>query len=164
MEWNGHPVTPGGKKLRELLALLTYYQGAPKTKRQLAVDLWPDSTAGRARDCLYKVLRDLRRLQREVPLPFFETRDGLYLDLTEEQSDLSLFQKWSCSGDPESWTRAFELYRGGFLDKEAYEWTTTAHSYYEIRFLNLIQALAQHCRSLGREAEAKYYQKLAEAL
>ncbi len=103
-------------------------------------------------------------MRQSIPLPFHETRDGVYLDLTEGQSDLSLFQKWSDSGDPAAWKQAFELYRGGFLSKEAYEWTATAHSYYEIRFLSLIQALAQHCESLGRKTEAKYYQKLADNL
>nr|WP_325212213.1 hypothetical protein [uncultured Oscillibacter sp.] len=153
-----------GKKLRELLALLTYYHGAPKTKRQLAFELWPDSSAERARDCLYKVLRDLRRLGQRAPLPVRETREGIYLELTNRQSDLSLFQRWSHSGDPAEWKRAFELYRGGFLDKEGYEWAAVAHSYYEVCYFDLLRALAGHCLSAGREPEANYFQKLADQL
>lgn len=142
--------------------MLTYYHGVPKTRRQLAIELWPDSTVERARDCLYKVLRDLRRLRQSVPLPVCETQDGIYLELTDGQSDLSLFRQWSHSDDPEAWKRAFELYRGGFLEKDGYEWSVIAHSYYEVCFLSLIRAIAQHCLSRGQISEAKYFQKMAD--
>ena len=164
LEWDGRPVRVGGKKLRELLALLTYYHGAPKTRRQLALELWPDSSAERARDCLYKVLRDLRGLRQSVPVPLRETREGVCLELADGQSDLSLFRRWAGSGDPEQWKQAFGLYRGGFLEKEGYEWTAVAHSYYEVRFLDLIRVLTRHCLAQGLEAEANYFQRLADSL
>jgi two-component SAPR family response regulator len=57
---NGQHVEIGNSKARELTALLLLDRGRPMSKRRAAEYLWPDTETGRALDCLYKVLRNIK--------------------------------------------------------------------------------------------------------
>lgn len=145
MEKNGKVIVIRNKKLRELIALLLTSNGYFRSKRQLAADLWPDASGNRAMECMYKVLSDMKRLREVIELPVVIRREELMLQLEPEQSDIGMFELLlSDINNRDNIREAFYLYRGGFLEKEYYEWTATLQSYYEIKYLEIAEILSRH--------------------
>ena len=145
VEKNGKVIVIRNKKLRELIALLLTSNGYFRSKRQLAADLWPDASGNRAMECMYKVLSDMKRLREVIELPVAIRREEIMLQLEPEQSDIGMFELLlSDINNRDNIREAFYLYRGGFLEKEYYEWTATLQSYYEIKYLEIAEILSRH--------------------
>ncbi len=151
------PIQP--KKARELLALLVVEAaGKPVSKRYIASVLWPESNMTHARDCLYKTLSWFRtrpELCELFGLKIYRESisfctDALSVDLTE-------FDRcYARRDDIDCCERALELYNGPLFWQNCYDWTSERQSWYEIRYDELLNALAicrQHQRTQNREAQ-----------
>ncbi len=146
------------KKARELLALLVLEAaGKPVSKRYIASMLWPESSMTHARDCLYKTLSWFRtrpELCELFGLKIYRESisvrtDALSIDLTEFEHCYARRDDIDCC------ERALELYNGPLLWQNCYDWTSERQSWYEIRYDELLNALAVcHQRERTRNREA----------
>lgn len=132
----------------------------PIKKDKAAEILWPDTTPERARDNLYKVCRFLRDFQeKQVKIPLHIFREELFLDLSEIDCDIKEFERiFMFETNPQQWERAISLYVGPLLFENYYEWTGEDEAFYDVHYCELIQRLAEDCRSRGREDMAVLYE------
>lgn len=135
IEYAGAEIIVKNKKLREMLAFLVSYNNELISKWTIAQQLWPDSPKTQAMDCLYKVLRGFSEseiLVERIPLEIY--REQLRIHLSVNELDVLLFEQFVQSEKRTLWKIALDLYRGGFLEMEYYEWSLLLQMKYEILF------------------------------
>ena len=161
---SGVPVALEGKKARELVAFLACEEGRPTAKRMAAEALWPGREEQRAMDSLYKVCRQLQEPARRGEIPaVHSTRGSLWLDMEQVECDLTAFRALTGpTAEPADLRRAVELYRGPLLAEEGCEWAGRLEGFYDMRYLEAVEALRDYFHRLGREREAEYYEGLME--
>lgn len=110
----GREVPVSAKKNRGLLAILAL---APSiTREQLANLLWSDRDDLQARNSLRQALASLRGdLAGIDPLPLVSDDNKLSLDHAAIDVDAVAFRKLASCDDPDSLSRAMDLYRGELL-------------------------------------------------
>ncbi|SFR68009.1 AfsR/SARP family transcriptional regulator [Anaeromicropila populeti] len=158
MYQNQNFISITNKKAEELLAFLAWENG-PVKKIKAAETLWPDSSIEKARDSLYKVCRYLSSLQKnDISIPFTQYREELYLDLSQVECDFLIFESLCKENNCiAQWEEAVKLYHGPFLFDHYYEWTEQAEAYYDIRYLELIQRLADYYQKQGNAKLVSFY-------
>lgn len=135
IEWNGTEINLKNKKLKELIALLAIENGVFLSKSYISGTLWPDSPSEKARDCLYKVIRNLRNYMDMSPfLPIEIQRGQMRICLQDHELDILIFEKLAMQHNKskEQFRMMFSLYRGNVLEKECYEWSTLIQTKFEI--------------------------------
>lgn len=135
IEWNGTEIHLKSKKLRELIALLAVENKVFLRKSYIGSTLWPDSPPEKSRDCLYKVIRNLRNYIDGVPFLPIEIQQGqMRICLQDHELDILIFEKSAMQHNKskEQFRTMFSLYRGNVLEKECYEWSTLIQAKFEI--------------------------------
>jgi two-component SAPR family response regulator len=108
-------------KAKELLAFLVSREGAETSWEQITEALWPEADYERAHNNLYVTTYRLRKWLEENDITrIFESRRNSYRVVpTEFNCDLFDFEKALKDGNGK---RMRELYKGDFLEEEAYGW------------------------------------------
>lgn len=151
------------QKARELLAYLLCEQGGPVKKSLVCENLWPDATPRRAMDCLYKVCRYLKILCRNVFIPLRIERNSIWLDLTLAASDLAEFMElYDRRYDISCCEKAVNLYVDSLFMEECFEWIARWESFYEIRYVEMLDILVRYYRETGPPTMMKHYLHLYE--
>lgn len=160
-------VLVGASAQRRRLALLAVLASAGRravSRDRLAVLLWPDSDAERARHALAQLLYVVRRdLSVE---PIVATPTELRLDPTVVASDVDDFEAAIAVGD---WARAVALYRGPFLGEfhlpdapEFERWADGERRRRAEQVAGAFRALATAASSRGDHAAAvEHWRRLA---
>ena len=107
----GGDVTPAGRKLRALLAILALAPGVGWPRERLTALLWGDREEEQARGSLRQALVELRHLLGDQAL--LASRDSVALDPACLRVDAVEFATLSKAG---AWAEAAALYRGDLLD------------------------------------------------
>ncbi len=149
------------KKAEELLAYLVW-EGRPVGKKRLAAVLWPDSEPRKARDNLYKVCRYLGEFQNGA-IPLVIRREAVWVETEAIDCDIRRFEEYYRSfPNVDCCLEAVALYKAPFLFEALYEWTQEAEAYYDIRYLECLELLAEHYDRNGNGRKADYYRKKLE--
>lgn len=145
VEYNNKEILIKNKKLKEMLAFLASSNNEFVNKWTIAQQLWPDSPKNKAMDCLYKVLNYFSKgdsIFREIPVEIY--REQIRMCLAPHQLDIKLFEILiAVAESPVSWMTALELYRGGFLEFEYYEWSIMLQMKYEIQ-LDILKKIIEN--------------------
>ncbi|MDR3091135.1 MAG: hypothetical protein LBU36_02890 [Clostridiales bacterium] len=149
------------KKACELLALLLMERGKPIRKQRLAETLWQDAEPENALDSIYKAVRCLQALGKREGfiMPVRADSGFMWLDMERVESDVIEFERLYASGRFADYEAAVELYRAPFLSKEFYEWLEQWQAFYDIRYMNMINALIESYRESNPNM-ARYYQSI----
>ncbi len=150
------------KKAKELTAYLLCRGCGPVKNSVLAETLWPDVPIVNAMDSLYKTIRCLKKIcVNETFFPIIILHGETYLERQKISCDLEQFEAlYRQKNIPGSWKAAVELYRGTLLETEAYDWITPYEAYYDIRFLEMTEYLADYYEKSGDQKLARYYRLL----
>lgn len=146
VEWKGMEIELKNQKMRELIALLVSENRHYLSKRYIASALWPDSSGEKGRDCLYKVIRHLKKYIDDVPyLPIEILHKKMRIWLKTEEVDFLLFEKICACGNlsEDQVQLLLKLYRNGFLEEECYDWSILLQSKYEILFSKIFKNTGQ---------------------
>ncbi len=108
---DGGDLTPPGKKLRALVALLALAPAAGWPRERLTALLWGDRDEEQARGSLRQALAELRRILGDSVL--LTDREMAAFDPAAARADVVEFAHLAAAGDLE---QAAELYRGDLLD------------------------------------------------
>lgn len=139
--------------------------GNPVGKEKLAELLWQDAQPQRARESLNKVCAYLKKLkENHVPeLPLSIRRDELYLDLKDIFCDVREFRRLSGEDMKVSgWEEAVSLYTAPLLYENYYDWSVMEEAYYDVRYGELLEKLAEHYQMEGRKDMASLYERKLE--
>ena len=145
IEYAGEEIPVKNKKMREMIAYLVTHNNELISKWTVAQQLWPDSPKTQAMDCLYKVLRCFVKsevLVKRIPLEIY--REQLRICLSVREFDVLLFEQFAGADNFSLWLEALNLYRGGFLEMECYEWSIQHQMEYEIKFEILQEKIRVH--------------------
>lgn len=155
----GQILNMNNKKARELIAYLVCENGGPVKKEKLSAILWMDASDTHAMDNLYKVCRYLKHFSLQIiNLPLTITRGSISLNMQQIDSDLHTFIECYQKRDKlEFCERAIDLYSGSLLAEEYYEWTNIKESFYEIKYLELLERLIHEYSKTGKRTKAQYY-------
>ncbi|HEY3148745.1 MAG TPA: BTAD domain-containing putative transcriptional regulator, partial [Dongiaceae bacterium] len=107
----GRDLTPSGKKLRALVAVLALARGTGWSRERLMTLLWGDRDEEQARGSLRQALAELRRTLGEHAI--LADRETVVLDPGTLHVDAVEFAALSAAG---SWEEAAALYGGDLLD------------------------------------------------
>ena len=108
-------VAPG--KAQALLAYLAMRPGLAHPRDKLAVLLWGEAPAARARHSLRQALVGLRRaLSRAAPACLVEDGDAIALAEAAVDVDIARFEALLEAGTPDALARAVDLYGGDLLE------------------------------------------------
>ena len=152
---NGNIENLHSAKAEELIAFIACERGSV-SKAKAAESLWSAANPNHAMDSLYKTLRHIRSLPFHVPI--VHTRRTLQLDLFNVDLDIDEFLECCKSSDVTSWERAVEIYRGILLIDNAYEWSSMYEAFYDVRYYELLNRLAEHYKAARNKNKARYYQ------
>ncbi|UKS26001.1 response regulator [Paenibacillus sp. HWE-109] len=156
---------PDGKELKfrrakteELLAFLLHHGNQPVAKEKIMDALWGDRDADRARGMLYTTMYQLRKELEEFGL--FEAIEQsraaggrCRLVRVPDLWDCSEFEKrcrrFKEDHHIEDAHRAVELYKGGYLVENGYEWAAEKREELELAYVELLNhitndAVGQH--------------------
>lgn len=164
LRMEGEILTITNRKAAELIAYLACARGEPVSKVEVATALWPDADEKRARNCLYKACGFIRFFRGgDSPFPLVDARGEIWIDMAHVSCDLIEFERlYEMRGEPENCRRAIDLYRGPLLYADDYDWAVNIAGYYEIRWLEMLDLMAEYCEALGDERLVDYYRKKAE--
>lgn len=157
-------ITFQSKKAKELTAYLLCRGYGPVKNTVLAESLWPDVPIANALDSLYKTIRCLKKIRvNEALFPIITLHGETYLERQKISCDLEQFESlYRQKNVPGSWKSAVELYRGTLLETESYEWIAPYEAYYDIRFLEMTEYLADQYEKSGNQKLARYYRLLLQ--
>lgn len=153
------------KKAKELLSYLLVHNGIPYNKSALAETLWPQTPYPQAMDNLYKVIRFL---EKTPPLfiyfPLLTSRGKIQLDISKIQCDVYLFEQCyqaqlTKQHNIEETAKAVELYAGPLLYEEYYDWSTSMESYYEVRYIQMLESLIAFYKHKNNDTLSYYYRQ-----
>ncbi|MGH6891237.1 MAG: BTAD domain-containing putative transcriptional regulator, partial [Dongiaceae bacterium] len=108
---DGHDLTPPGRKLRALIAVLALAPAAGWSREQLTALLWGDRDEEQARGSLRQALAELRRIVGDSAL--LTDRETAAFDPAALRADAVEFARLAAAGE---WEQAAALYRGELLD------------------------------------------------
>lgn len=119
-------------KAKELLAFLVSRRGAETSWEQITETLWPDADYEKAHNNLYITTYRLRKWLSENNIAqIFEARRNSYrVAVSEFNCDLYDLEDALKNGDLE---RARQLYKGGFLEEEGYQWAYPIQAVWDIK-------------------------------
>lgn len=170
---------PGGEapvrwrtaKTEELFAFLLDKLDGEVPRWQITQALWPDCEAEKQLSTnLHTSVYRLKKALLTFRIPFeLNFAGGAYrLSLPGAQLDTAVFDAavreadTITAGSHARFLRAFHLYRGGYLEENAYLWTQFRAEHYLTGFRRLTFALADNCEAEGGLPAAE--QLLREAL
>jgi TolB-like protein/DNA-binding SARP family transcriptional activator/Flp pilus assembly protein TadD len=147
-----------------LLAVLAAAGDAGRSRDQLLLLFWPDSTQARARHSLEQLLYSIRS---SIDENVFSSVNPVRLNPLVVQSDLTEFESALEEKDLE---RAVDVYRGPFLDgfylsesPEFEQWMDAERSRLERSYAGALERLAQTASTSGDHAAAvRWWRKLTE--
>ncbi len=152
------------KKAKELTAYLLCRGYGPVKNTILAEALWPDVPIANAMDSLYKAIRYLKKICVNGTLfPITMLHGETYLERQKISCDLEQFESlYRQKNIPGDWKSAVELCRGTLLETESFDWIAPYEAYYDIRFLEMTEYLADYYEKIGSEKFALYYRRLLQ--
>jgi TolB-like protein/DNA-binding SARP family transcriptional activator len=147
-----------------LLAVLAAAGDAGRSRDQLLLLFWPDSTQARARHSLEQLLYSIRS---SIDENVFSSVNPVRLNPLVVQSDLTEFESALEEKDLE---RAVDVYRGPFLDgfylsesPEFEQWMDAERSRLERSYASALERLAETASTSGDHAAAvRWWRKLTE--
>lgn len=159
-------ITISNKKAKELLAYLIVHNGMPLHKLTLAEFLWPQTAAPKAMDNLYKTIRYLKNnTSLNTYFPLLISRGEIQLDISKIACDFLLFEQYCTKpNDIIQLRKAVDLYQGPLLFEEYYEWTAEKEAYFEIRYTEIIEYLAEYFSEKGDHSRSYYYRQKLNGL
>lgn len=132
----GRPIPWKNSKTKELLALLVDNRGTPISSDFIQETLWPDADPGKTATRYHTTLHHLReKLKRHGIEDLIEvSRGSLRIDPDKISCDLFEFEEALEEGTKEAYKRAFDLYRGGYLEKNTYPWSLFSRIRIQLQF------------------------------
>ncbi|MED5017976.1 response regulator [Paenibacillus chibensis] len=157
----GKPLKFRRTKTEELLAFLLHSRGEPVSKASIMDALWGDRDAARAQSMLYTTMYQLRKELESFGMNdvIEQTRAGggaCRLLLVPEEWDFSdferLYRSFKDNRDPEEARKAVQIYKGGYLADNGYEWAAEKRTELELQYIELLEQLA------GEEVRRQRYE------
>lgn len=147
------------KKAGELLAYLICAKSVV-SKVKLAENLWPDVSAEKAMNSLYKACQFVKSMDLQgMGLPLEIYRNDLFLDTDSIYSDTAAFERlYAGSDDIHMCEQAVALYTGPLFYENCYGWSAIDEAYYDIRYLSLVEQLIAHYTRANNPDMVAYYQ------
>lgn len=132
----GKPIPWKNSKTKELLALLVDNRGTPISSEFIQKTLWPDAVNKKTATRYHTTLHHLReKLKHHGMEDLIEgSRGSLRINRDKIAGDLFDFEDAMEEGTRESYKRAFALYRGGYLEKNAYPWSLFSRIRIQLQF------------------------------
>lgn len=125
LEIGGRTVIWKASKTKEMFALLIDARGADVCTEKIQHALWPDADLEKAAANYHTTTFNLRKKLRHLGLEEIidGSRGSLRVDTSMFACDLYEFEQYAAEGSIESYRKAFELYRGKYLENHSYEWS-----------------------------------------
>lgn len=143
-------VIKGGTKLpwknskpKELFAFLVDSRGADVSSEKIQRTLWEDSDHVRAASTYHTTLYQLRKKLKDNGMSdiLVGSRGSQRVNTELFRCDLYEFEKDVKTGTKDSYRKAFELYRGGYLENNAYKWSRFTKVRLQMQFEQLLQEI-----------------------
>ncbi len=140
---NGVAIPWKSSKTKELLAFLVDCRGADVSSTVIQKTLWPNTESKKAASVYHTTLHNLReKLEaNDIHGLLSGTRGSQRVNSDAFECDFYEFEKEVETGTPESYMRAFDLYKGHYLENNTYHWSRVTRVRLEMQFehiLNLI--------------------------
>lgn len=115
----------GNSKPKELFAFLVDAGGASVSSLKIQQTLWPESDIKKAASTFHTTLHSLRKTLTNLEIEeILETSRGSQRINTEIfQCDFYEFEKYLQVGTKDSLGKAFDLYRGHYLENNCFDWS-----------------------------------------
>lgn len=156
-------MTINSGKIRELIAFLMTYKGAPVSKATVCEALWEEVPIEYSKDCLYKLLKRIRNLS--LPFHIESTRGMLRLDIDNIESDIFQLDELSAKrydiNESEKLVNLF-LSKGSLFEEEGYGWINMKSAAYDKNYIDSICRLKDYYEETKEEAKRTFYKKLAD--
>jgi DNA-binding SARP family transcriptional activator len=157
---DGNPVSVPGAKQRALLAYLALNAGRPIPRDRLMTLLWGERFDEQARQSLRQALTKVRKLaSSEKPL-LRTDGDSISFDAEVVAVDAVEFERIAADENPDSYSRATELYGGELLDnlilrETAFdEWVSGERARFNALACTVFERAARHRQAQGDPAVA----------
>ncbi len=137
---DGKPIRWNNSKSKELFCLLIDARGMPVSSEKLQGILWPNSDDTRAATSLHTALHQLRKIleNNEIGeiLECGRGRQRVKIELF--CCDSYEFERCMDKGNKKAYLKAFELYRGHYLENENFSWKYFNRIRFEMQFEELL--------------------------
>ncbi len=157
------------RKAEELIAYLISENGSYVSKDKIAEALWPDQNRENALSNLYMAYYYIKRQEEKlgIKIPIESKRGKMRIDIEKISCDLIEFNKLIEQGYSASQEKmllclekAAQLYQGTVFEDRYFSWATTIQSYYEIRYVDLLEKLIFQYRKQNNEQRTIFYEDI----
>lgn len=133
---DGKPIPWKNTKSKELLAFLVDARGDNVSSEKIQKTLWPDAESAQAAQSYHTTLFQLRKKLESCDISglLIGSRGSQRVNAELFDCDLYEFEREMEAGTKESYRRAFDLYRGLYMDKNSYEWSHFTRVWVEMQF------------------------------
>ncbi len=140
---DGKPIRWNNSKAKELFCILVDARGVPVSSEKLRTILWPHSDERKGAISLHTAMHQMRKL-----LDSHGIGDIVECGRGSQQVKAELFccdsyefEKYIEKGNKKALTRAFELYKGHYLENENFNWTYFNRIRFEMQFEELLNKI-----------------------
>ena len=133
------PISWKNSKTKELLAFLIDSRGAEVSSDAIKQTLWPDVDEKKASSNYHTTLHNLRKKLASNGLEhlLLGSRGSQRVDTSIFDCDLYDFERCAEDGSPAACRQAFSLYKGRYLENNAYPWSHFTKLRIDIQFEQL---------------------------
>ena len=130
-------------KPKELLAFLVDSRGDDVSSEKIQRTLWEDSDRDKAASTYPTTLYQLRKKlgNNGIEDILVGSRGSQRVDTSRFKCDMYEFEREAAEGTKEAYRRAFELYKGGYLENNSYKWSRLTRVRLQMQFEQVLQEI-----------------------